>query len=66
MEDILNFLAVNEMLIHFIVLAVFVGVEVIGKVPTVLLHTPLMSGANAIARSCDRRRYYCDVECGRR
>ncbi|HLQ60861.1 MAG TPA: NAD(P) transhydrogenase subunit alpha [Candidatus Acidoferrales bacterium] len=29
------------------VLAVFVGIEVISKVPTVL-HTPLMSGTNAI------------------
>lgn len=34
-------------MIYFIVLSVFVGVEVIGNVPTVL-HTPLMSGANAI------------------
>ena len=30
-----------------LVLAVFVGIEVIAKVPT-LLHTPLMSGTNAI------------------
>lgn len=30
------------------VLAVFVGYEVIGKVPTTL-HTPLMSGSNAIS-----------------
>lgn len=30
------------------VLAVFVGFEVISRVPT-LLHTPLMSGANAIS-----------------
>jgi len=29
------------------VLAVFVGIEVISKVPTIL-HTPLMSGTNAI------------------
>jgi NAD(P) transhydrogenase subunit alpha len=34
-------------MIYFIVLSVFVGIEVIGNVPTVL-HTPLMSGANAI------------------
>lgn len=34
-------------MIYFIILAVFVGIEVIGGVPTVL-HTPLMSGANAI------------------
>jgi NAD(P) transhydrogenase subunit alpha len=31
----------------FFVLAVFVGIEVISKVPT-MLHTPLMSGTNAI------------------
>ena len=31
----------------FFVLAVFVGFEVISKVPTIL-HTPLMSGTNAI------------------
>ncbi len=31
-----------------LVLAVFVGVEVISKVPP-LLHTPLMSGSNAIS-----------------
>jgi NAD(P) transhydrogenase subunit alpha len=31
-----------------LVLAFFVGVEVIGKVPP-LLHTPLMSGSNAIS-----------------
>lgn len=30
------------------VLAIFVGVEIISKVPP-LLHTPLMSGANAIS-----------------
>jgi NAD(P) transhydrogenase subunit alpha len=34
-------------MIFIVVLMVFVGVEVIGKVPAVL-HTPLMSGANAI------------------
>ncbi len=32
---------------YIFILAVFAGVEVIGRVPTVL-HTPLMSGANAI------------------
>jgi H+-translocating NAD(P) transhydrogenase subunit alpha len=31
----------------FFVLAVFVGIEVISRVPTIL-HTPLMSGSNAI------------------
>jgi H+-translocating NAD(P) transhydrogenase subunit alpha len=34
--------------LYIFVLAVFVGFEVIGKVPT-LLHTPLMSGSNAIS-----------------
>jgi NAD(P) transhydrogenase subunit alpha len=40
-----NTLLVFEVTI--LVLAVFLGVEVISKVPT-LLHTPLMSGTNAI------------------
>ena len=47
MEQILSFINENKEMIYFIVLSVFVGVEVIGGVPTVL-HTPLMSGANAI------------------
>jgi len=34
--------------LYLFVLAVFVGFEVIGKVPATL-HTPLMSGANAIS-----------------
>ena len=40
----------NSQLIHeltVLALAVFVGFEVISKVPT-MLHTPLMSGTNAI------------------
>ena len=39
----------NELLVEvtYFVLAVFVGIEVISKVPTIL-HTPLMSGTNAI------------------
>jgi NAD(P) transhydrogenase subunit alpha len=39
----------NELLneVTFFVLAIFVGFEVISKVPTIL-HTPLMSGTNAI------------------
>jgi len=35
--------------IYILVLAVFVGFEVISKVPPTL-HTPLMSGSNAISR----------------
>jgi len=34
--------------IYVFVLAIFVGVEVISKVPQ-MLHTPLMSGSNAIS-----------------
>ena len=34
-------------MLYIVILSIFVGVEVIGKVPSVL-HTPLMSGANAI------------------
>jgi NAD(P) transhydrogenase subunit alpha len=47
MEQILFYLSDHMDMIYFIVLSVFVGIEVIGNVPTVL-HTPLMSGANAI------------------
>jgi H+-translocating NAD(P) transhydrogenase subunit alpha len=47
MNEILDFIGTNKEMIYFIVLSIFVGVEVIGGVPTVL-HTPLMSGANAI------------------
>ena len=32
---------------YIVILSIFVGIEVIGRVPSVL-HTPLMSGANAI------------------
>jgi NAD(P) transhydrogenase subunit alpha len=48
MEDILNYLYDNQQQIYVFILAVFVGVEVISKVPTVL-HTPLMSGSNALS-----------------
>ena len=47
MENILNFIGENREMFYFVILSIFVGVEVIGNVPTVL-HTPLMSGANAI------------------
>ena len=47
METVLNFISSNQMTFYFVILSIFVGVEVIGNVPTVL-HTPLMSGANAI------------------
>lgn len=47
MEKILNWIALNQQMIYIVILMVFVGIEVIGRVPSVL-HTPLMSGANAI------------------
>lgn len=43
----LDFITSNIDMIYVLILAIFVGVELIGKVPSVL-HTPLMSGANAI------------------
>ncbi|MBP9186548.1 MAG: NAD(P) transhydrogenase subunit alpha [Bacteroidia bacterium] len=47
MEIITSILTDNLELIYLIILMVFVGIEIIGHVPSVL-HTPLMSGANAI------------------
>jgi len=47
MESILNWIAVNQQMIYIVILMIFVGIEVIGRVPSVL-HTPLMSGANAV------------------
>ena len=47
MENILNFISSNQQIIYIVILMIFVGIEVIGHVPSVL-HTPLMSGANAI------------------
>lgn len=43
----LDFIAQHQQLIYIVILMIFVGIEVIGRVPSVL-HTPLMSGANAI------------------
>ncbi len=37
----------NYRLITIVILSIFLGIEVISRVPAVL-HTPLMSGANAI------------------
>lgn len=42
-----EFIGNNLQMIYIVILMIFVGVEVIGNVPAVL-HTPLMSGANAI------------------
>jgi NAD(P) transhydrogenase subunit alpha len=47
MSDILNWITQHQQIIYIVVLMIFLGIEVIGRVPSVL-HTPLMSGANAI------------------
>ena len=47
MESILEYIGNNMEMIYFLVLAILLGVEVISNVPAIL-HTPLMSGANAI------------------
>jgi NAD(P) transhydrogenase subunit alpha len=47
MEQLFDFIVTHKEIFYFIILSVFVGIEVIGGVPSVL-HTPLMSGANAI------------------
>lgn len=47
MQTILNFINQNIELIYIVILMIFLGIEIIGRVPSVL-HTPLMSGANAI------------------
>ena len=47
MDNILNFISTNQQIIYIVILMIFVGIEVIGRVPSVL-HTPLMSGANEI------------------
>lgn len=43
----LSWISENQQYIYIVILMIFLGVEVIGRVPSVL-HTPLMSGANAI------------------
>ncbi|MGE4586342.1 MAG: NAD(P) transhydrogenase subunit alpha [Mangrovibacterium sp.] len=48
MEQLLQYFYTNEEAIFIIALSVFLGIEVISNVPSVL-HTPLMSGANAIS-----------------
>ncbi|MEL6132353.1 MAG: NAD(P) transhydrogenase subunit alpha [Bacteroidota bacterium] len=48
MEVLIEFVSQNLTMIYVLVLAIFLGFELISNVPTVL-HTPLMSGANAIS-----------------
>ena len=47
MDQITTFFNGNYHLITIVILSIFLGIEVISRVPAVL-HTPLMSGANAI------------------
>jgi H+-translocating NAD(P) transhydrogenase subunit alpha len=47
MNDVLKFFIEYREAIFIIILSIFLGIEVISHVPSVL-HTPLMSGANAI------------------
>jgi len=48
MNAIMQFVIDNIEMLYILTFATFLGMEVISKVPTVL-HTPLMSGANAIS-----------------
>jgi len=48
MEDILVYFFEYRLAIFVIALSIFLGFEIISNVPAVL-HTPLMSGANAIS-----------------
>jgi NAD(P) transhydrogenase subunit alpha len=48
MSELIQFFSDNLQMIYIVILMIFVGVEVIGHVPAVL-HTPLMSGANALS-----------------
>jgi H+-translocating NAD(P) transhydrogenase subunit alpha len=47
MDQLIQFFVAHMQMVYIIILSIFVGIEVIEKVPTIL-HTPLMSGANAI------------------
>ena len=47
MTNLLTFIHQHIELIYIVILSIFLGIEVISRVPSVL-HTPLMSGANAI------------------
>jgi len=48
MNAIFEFLTERSDTLYMLLLAIYLGFELISKVPTVL-HTPLMSGANAIS-----------------
>lgn len=48
MHQIIEFFKENLQLIYILIFAIFIGVELIKNIPAVL-HTPLMSGANALS-----------------
>ncbi|MFQ5446641.1 MAG: NAD(P) transhydrogenase subunit alpha [Saprospiraceae bacterium] len=48
MASITSFFLENQEMIFLVILAIYLGEEVISNVPAVL-HTPLMSGSNAIS-----------------
>ena len=48
MNEFWEFIENNLQITYILILAIFVGIEVIKSIPAVL-HTPLMSGANALS-----------------
>jgi len=48
MNEFLEFINKNLEMTYILILSIFVGIEVIKSIPAVL-HTPLMSGANALS-----------------
>ncbi len=48
MQALLEFINQNLLMTYLLIFTIILGFEVISKVPTVL-HTPLMSGANAVS-----------------
>ncbi len=48
MNELIEFISNNLQITYILILAIFVGIEVIKSIPAVL-HTPLMSGANALS-----------------
>lgn len=47
MNSFIDFIQQHMDMVYVVILMIFLGAEIIGRVPSVL-HTPLMSGANAI------------------
>lgn len=44
----IHFFTEHQAMFYFLTLCIFLGIEIIANVPSIL-HTPLMSGANAIS-----------------